>query len=89
MLINMSVNVFLQIMLIINIIPRVLLKTTILTLDLVIEIVEGVRAVLDVMKTLVGAVDSYASDITYMITLSIKGARDKCNAKIIDQAVMQ
>ena len=90
-LINMSVSMFLHLMLIISIIPRVLLKTTILALDLVIELAKGVRAILGVLKALVRAMESYASDITYLMTLSIKGAmvaKDKNTAKIINQAVM-
>ena len=77
-------------MLVINIVPRVILKITILTIDLVIEIAEGVRAVLDVMKILVASFDSYVTDISYVMTLAIKGAmvaRDRCTSKIIDQAL--
>ena len=77
-------------MLVINIVPMVILKITILTIDLVIEIAEGIRAVLVVMKTLVGSIDSYVSDITYVRTHGIKGvmvARDRCTSKIIDQAL--
>ena len=90
MFLNISVNIILHLMLVINIVPRVILKITILTIDPVIEIAEGVRAVLDVMKTLVGSFDSYVSHITYVMTLAINGAmvaRDRYTSKIIDQAL--
>ena len=59
---------------------------------MVIELVEGVSAILDILKALLGAIECYESDITYVMTLSVKGAmvaRDKYTAKIIDQEVME
>ena len=60
--------------LIISIIPRDLFNTTIIALNMVIELVECVSAILDIVKAMLGAVESYAADITYVMTLSIKGA---------------
>ena len=59
---------------------------------MVIEVLEGISAILDIVKALLGAMESYAADITYVMMLSIKGAmvaRDKYTAKIIVQAVEQ
>ena len=57
-----------------------------------IELVEGLSAMLDIVKALLGPMESCIANITFVMTLGIKGAivaREKHSSQIIDQVVEQ
>ena len=76
MLVNMGISMLLQMLVIISIIPRFFFKSTIIVVNLVIELVEGLSAMLDIVKALLGAMEGYTADIPYVMTLNIKGSHD-------------
>ena len=87
---NMGISMLLQTFLITSIVPRVLFKSLIIVVNLVIELVEGLNAMLDIVKALLGAIEGYIADITFVSTLGIKGAllsRERHSSQIIDRAV--
>ena len=82
----------LQTFLITSIVPRVMFKSLIIVANLVIKLVECLNAMLEIVKVLLGAIEGYIADITFIATLGIKGAlvsRERHSFQIIDRAVQQ
>ena len=89
---NIEISMLLQTFLIASIVPRVLFKSLIIVVNLVIELVEGLNAMLKIVEALLGAIEGYIGDITFVATLRIKGAlvsRERHSFQIIDRAVQQ
>ena len=92
LLTSMGISILLQTFLIMSIVPWVLFKSLIISVNLVIELVEGLSAMLNIVKALLGAIEGYIADITFVVTLGIKGAlvsRERHSSQIIDRAVEQ
>ena len=92
LLTNIGISMLLQKFPIRIIIPRVLFKSFIIAVSLIIELVEGLSAKLNIVKALNGAIEGYITDITFEVTLGIKGtlvSRERHSSQIIERAVEQ
>ena len=59
-------------------------------IDITIKIPDGMRAALDILRTLMGTIDNHVSGISYVVTQAIKSAianRDRSTSTLIDQAL--
>ena len=87
---NIAVNIILHIILAVNIIPKIILKVISLIIDITIEIADGMRAGLDILRTMMGSIDNHVSGVNYLVMQAIKSVmvnRDRSTSTLIDQAL--
>ena len=68
----------------------ILLKNITISIDITIEIANGIRVALDILRTLVGTIDNHVSGISYVVTQGTKSVmvnRDRSVSTLIDQAL--